>query len=349
MPCCACGCKNIVFLLFPISEFPIRIEGSANRGIDGIPQRPPMYPGVELRLLRYVVAVAEDLHFSRAAEKLHVAQPSVSKQIRDLENELGVRLFDRTKREVRVTRAGEAFVREAKEALLHSQLAVNVAKATSENDRFSLGYSPGIDIKLISITRSVSTSQFPTMKLSLKSAFTPEQVQLIRAGELDAGIVTLPVPERDIAIEVVFREALVVALPANHPLCRQKTLRLRELNDQPLITQPKRMHPYCVEQLSAVAVREGFRPKIVQEVTTSEEAIAMVSEGLGYTITRPCFRRFSCDGVEFRELEGQPLTVETGLAYRYGHRSAFVGAVVTALIPKKSAISVSSFRSKAAG
>jgi LysR family hca operon transcriptional activator len=108
-----------------------------------------MYPGVELRL-RYVVAVAEELHFSRAAEKLHVAQPSLSKQIRDLEEEIGIRLFDRTKRDVHLTQAGMAFVVEAKEALVHSQRAVPVAKATQQPDGFTLGHSPDINPRLLS-------------------------------------------------------------------------------------------------------------------------------------------------------------------------------------------------------
>src|SRR6266481_4480929 len=103
-----------------------------------------MYPGIELRLLRYVVAVAEELHFSRAAAKLHVAQPSLSKQIRDLEDELGIKLFERNKRKVQLTPAGSAFVVEAREALLHSQRAVHAAKASDRSNRFVLGHSPNV-------------------------------------------------------------------------------------------------------------------------------------------------------------------------------------------------------------
>jgi DNA-binding transcriptional LysR family regulator len=305
-----------------------------------------MYPGVELRLLRYVVAVAEELHFSRAAEKLHVAQPSLSKQIRDLEDELGIRLFDRTKRDVHLTQAGQAFVIEAKEALVHSQRAVHAAKATQQPDRFTLGHSPDINPRLLSSLRSLPAQLW---KLTFRSAFTLEQLQLIRAGELDAGLVILPIADESLALEPVLSEPLMAALPEHHSLCGKKSLRLRDLNEVPLISIPKKLHPCFYERVYSICIREGFDPKIVQEITSFPEAMALVADGVGFAFTRECYERFKCPGVLFKKIEGQPLVLESAIAFRKGARSALLPSIVAALQAKKKPASILAFRSKAAG
>ena len=308
-----------------------------------------MFPGVELRLLRYVVAVAEELHFSRAAERLHVAQPSLSKQIRDLEEELGIRLFDRTKREVHLTQAGSAFVVEAKEALLHSQRAVHAAKSSSQSNRFVLGHSPNVNHALLSKIRAFAASQFPHVSLSLTSAFTVEQLHLIRSGEVDAGVVILPTANDGLSIEPVLREPLLAAIPANHKANQLKTLTLRDLMDLPLIFIPKRLHPQLHEHVHGICHREGYRPKIAQEITTFAEAIPMVAEGLGFTFTRECDERFKSPGVVFRNIEGQPLVLESAVAFRTARSSSFLQSMIFALKSKKKPASVVAIRHRAAG
>jgi len=305
-----------------------------------------MYPGVELRLLRYVVAVAEELHFSRAAEKLHVAQPSLSKQIRDLEDEIGIRLFDRTKRDVHLTQAGVAFVVEAKEALVHSQRAVHAAKATQQPDRFTLGHSPEINPRLLSSLRSIPAQLW---KLTFRSVFTMEQLHLIRAGELDAGVVILPIPDDSLTVEPILSEPLLAALPEQHDLCAKKSLRLRDLNDLPLIAIPRTRHPYWYDRAYSICMREGFEPKIAQEVTSFPEAMALVADRVGFAFTRECYERFRCPGVVFKKIEGQPLAVESGVAFRKGTRSSVLPSIISALQVKKKPTSVLAFRTKAAG
>lgn len=305
-----------------------------------------MYPGVELRLLRYVVAIAEELHFSRAAEKLHVAQPALSKQIRDLEEELQTKLFDRTTREIHLTDAGRAFVEEAKAALLHSERAVHRAKASRHPNRFTLGYSPDINPRLISSVRSISVQLWA---LSLRSAFTLEQLHLIRAGELDAGVVILPVVDDTLTVERVLSEPLVVALPESHSLCKKRTLRLRDLNDVPLISIPKKLHPRFYDNVYSICVREGFRPTIAQEVTTFAEAMAMVADGVGFAFTRECYAHVRWPGVVIKSIEGQPLMLESAIVFRKEIRSTVLPAIIAALQTKKKPASVLAFRKKAAG
>jgi len=290
-----------------------------------------MYPGVELRLLRYVVAVSEELHFSRAADKLHVAQPTLSKQIRDLEEDLGLRLFHRTKRDVHLTDAGAAFVDEAKAALLHCERAIHRARATRHPNLFSLGYSPDINPRLISNVRSISAHLWA---LSLTSSFTLEQLQMIRAGELDAGIVILPIVEDGLAIEPVLSEPLLVALPETHDLCRRKTLRLCDLNGVPLISIPKKLHPQFYENVHSVCLREAYRPVIAQEVTTFAEAMAMVSDGAGFAFTRECYAHVKWPGVAIKPIEGQPLALESAIVFKKDVRSAVLPAIIAALRAK---------------
>ncbi len=173
-----------------------------------------MYPGVELRVLRYVIAVAEELHFSRAALRVRVAQPSLSKQIRDLEDDLGVRLFERTNRQVQLTHAGKIFVKEASRALVHSERAVQLAKATSvsENRAVSVGYSPRMNLRILSIVRSLSISSRPGFKLAFVSSHTHDQVQALLQGTIHVGLLTLPVRNESLVVKPLVREPLAVVV-----------------------------------------------------------------------------------------------------------------------------------------
>jgi DNA-binding transcriptional LysR family regulator len=305
-----------------------------------------MYPGdVELRLFRYVVAVADELHFSRAAEKLHVAQPALSRQIRDLEERLGTKLFDRTTRELHLTDAGLAFVAEARESLLHSDRAVHAAKSRQQHDRFTLGHSPGINPGLLSKLRSIPAQLW---KLTFRSIFSMEQVELIRSGELDAGVVILPIAdEASLEVEPVLSEPLMIAMPGSHRLRQKKALCLRDLNEVPLITIPRKLHPYFYDRVYSICVREGFEPKVEHEVTSFPEAMALVADGAGFAFTRECYDRFKCAGVVFKKIAEEPLWVESALVFRKGTHSSVLTSILAVLQMKKIPVSALAFRKTA--
>ena len=290
-----------------------------------------MYPGIELRMLRYVVAVAEELHFSRAAEKLHVAQPSLSKQIREVEQALGLQLFDRSTRKVRLTQAGAIFVQEAREALLHSQRAIHLAKSTGNPVSLSLGYSPNINVGLLTEVRTLSTKQFPQFSLNFVSAFSFEQMQMIGSGALDAGLVVLPVQGSNIKVKTILIEPLLVALSHTHRLSQAKMVQLSSLSGMPLITVAQRLCPLLHEQLRRTAQLEGLDPRIVQEVTHLSEAIGLVGEGLGYAFVRECDQRFKVRGVVYKKITDQPLVIHSGIAYRPDAASPVIAALVASL------------------
>lgn len=216
-----------------------------------------MLPGVEPRVLEYVVAVAEELHFTRAAEKLHVSQPSLSRQIRDLESSLGTRLFERTKQFVRLTAAGVAFVREAREALLHIERAINLAKAATQPESFSLGYSPYVSRRLVTSVRDLFTEKFNRVHLALAPVHGDEQIELIRKGTLDGGLTPLPVAAEAIAVQSLGLEPLVVVLPESHRLGRMKTLRLRDLKNMPMVAVIQKLCPQ-LHHLRCGAADPGF-------------------------------------------------------------------------------------------
>ena len=290
-----------------------------------------MYPGVELRLLRYVVAIAEELHFSRAADKLHVSQPSLSKQIRELEDELGIGLFDRTKRQVRLTRAGEAFVKEAQEALLHSQRAIHVAKAARGPATFSLGYSPFVNPRMVGMVRAIPADAVGGKRITLVSAFTGMQLERIQTGEMDAGLVLLPVAVPKLVARPLTSELLQVVLPANHPLACCQCLRLKDLQTTPCISIGRQSHPALHAQICDRCAAHGLTPHILQDVTTFSEAASMVAEGLGFAFARAWHERLVHPGIVFKSIQGNPLEIETGIAYRESAQCEVVDKLVSVL------------------
>src|SRR5882757_5823282 len=192
-----------------------------------------MYPGIELRLLRYAVAVAEELNFSRAARRLHVSQPSLSKQILQLEDSLGFKLFRRTKQYVEVTPAGHRFVAEARKALHYSNRAIEVAKEADreEHDVLMIGYCAYIDLHFLSVLRSMKA--VTTMRPIYRSSSTTEIVGKLLSHEWHAGLLTLPISEHGLVIRPLLREPVAVALPVSHPLAKQVQVELRDLADEP--------------------------------------------------------------------------------------------------------------------
>ena len=157
-----------------------------------------MFPGVELRLYRYVAAIAEELNFTRASAKLHVAQPALSRQIKQLEDYLGTLLFERDRRGVRLTPAGEAFNAEARLTLFHAQRAVDGARAAKGQQKgpWKLGYTPLLDRRILAKVRQHLSVAHPTANIQLASSYTSEQADALMRGKLQAGLVILPIRVR---------------------------------------------------------------------------------------------------------------------------------------------------------
>src|SRR6266849_1974893 len=277
-----------------------------------------MYPGVELRLHRYVVVLADELNFTRAAARLHVAQPALSRQIRQLEEYLGAKLFERTKREVRLTAAGEAFTAEARLTLFHADRAVQGARAAKGQYRgpWSIGCSPLIDLRILSKVRHHLSSTHPAADVRLVSAHTSEQADGLVRGTLQAGLVILPIREQAVTSEGLYREPLVLALPTGHPLATKDTVQITDLDDIPLATIRGDIEPRFGEELNRIFGVARVRRRMAQQATTQAEVLELVLEsGFLAGLIMPWGQRPAREGIVFRRLVDEFLTAEVGLAY----------------------------------
>lgn len=276
-----------------------------------------MYPGVELRLLRYVAAVADELNFTRASARLRVAQPSLSKQIRDLETYLGSKLFDRTKRQVRLTDAGEAFAAEARQALFHAERAVDAARAASATHKgpCTVGYSPLINLRILTCIREHMSQLHPQAEIRFASAHTAEQVTGLTNGTLEAGLLILPIDESRLTCHSLHREPLILAVPSDHPLATKPQIETADLHDVPLVTMRGDCEPRFGQHLERVFSAARIRRRVSLQVTTQSEAIELASHTGVPALVMPSAQRSAEHGIVFRRLADDFLAAETGLAY----------------------------------
>jgi DNA-binding transcriptional LysR family regulator len=279
---------------------------------------------VELRLLRYVIGVAEELHFGRAARRLNLSAPALSRQIKDFERDLGYALFERKTREVLPTPAGSAFVAEARQALLRVERAVEYGYAASRGDTgiLLLGYSPWFRPSLLAALQSAFAEIVLGTRLVLQSAYLMTQIELLLKGVLHAGIIELPVNEEGLTVHPLWQEELVVALPESHALSKRSKIDRQDLANEPIIWIARALHPALHEYLFESCQRCGYVPRVAHEVNTISELFDLVAAGIGIgfvkrTTSEQAFPR----GIVFRELTGLKLLIDTGVAYRADNRS----------------------------
>ncbi|EPR36359.1 transcriptional regulator, LysR family [Desulfovibrio sp. X2] len=278
---------------------------------------------MELRTLEQFVAVAEELHFGHAAERLHMSQPPLSQAVRRLEDELGVELLARTRRRVRLTAAGEAFLRGAREVLAAAGRAAEAARraARGEVGSLSLGFvGPATGTRLPGVIRDFAAA-WPEVRLSLAELPTLEQLSLLAAGRLDVGVVRLlHEPGPPLASRLFHSEPYVAVLPAGHALAgggpgASAPLELAALRDEPLILYPRGQGPDLYDAVVGACAAAGFAPRIVQEVVRKETTLALVGAGLGLAFLPRSAVPPGDGSVACRELAGGLPPVELYLAW----------------------------------
>jgi len=274
---------------------------------------------MELRHLKYFVTVAEELHFGRAAERLGIAQPPLSQQIKALEEQIGVLLFLRTKRHVELTAAGTVFAHEARKILMEADRAVHVAQraARGEIGQLEVGFVSGaVYGKVPSIFRLVR-SRYPEISLVLKDLTTEEQVEAIRAHRLDIGLIRPPVAVSEpLVMQVIAREPLVAVLPRTHRLARRRRISPEALAGEPFIQVPRHVAPGFYDQFVSVCAQAGFLPQIVQEARTTQTIVSLVAVGMGVSIVPASLRSLQRTGVVYRLLEEPAPTTELAVLWR---------------------------------
>ena len=259
---------------------------------------------MELRHLRYLVAVAEELHFGRAAIRLNISQPPLSQQIRQLEEELDVQLFQRTKREVRLTEAGKRVVNEAYQVLARVDHFTKVATqaGTGEIGNLSVGVPGGVNEILVETLRQLG-KKYPGVRIELQYMSTGTQIDALREGRIGVGFLNLPVNEPTLALERITKEPLWLALPKEHPLGRYKRVPLGAIAEEKMILFPRRVTPGLHDAITGMCRNEGFTLNVVHEVDSTVGGLTLVSANLGIAFCTPGIKRLWPD-IAFRPIQG---------------------------------------------
>ena len=274
---------------------------------------------MELRHLRYFVAVAEELNFTRAAKRLHTAQPSLSQQIRQLEDEVGVRLLERSKRHVRLTSAGSVLLREARDILNRVDYAVRIsAKAASGHaGEIALCSFPGADVKILPRLRPALAKELPDVRLVVHSRYVLEPLASLRAGIVDVVFTRGPVSEPDLVSEEVLRERLVVVVPAHDRLARLKTVVPKRLDNLPTVAISRTAARNLHDEVAAFYEQAKVTVQPVQTADTVLGSLSMVAAGLGFALLPDYVLSMLPDGVVTRPLDWDPEpTVTIVMSYR---------------------------------
>jgi len=285
---------------------------------------------VKLHQLRYFVTVAEELHFGRAASRLRMAQPPLSRQIHELEDELATRLFNRTNRGVELTDAGRILLEEARAALAQVDYAAQAARRAGQGEigQLVVGVVPTVDTQVFTRILRTFSARYPSVQVVIRSLNTTTQIQGLRAGTLQAGFLRLPVRDDALTIKLVSREPLVAAVPVGHPLARAGRLSLATLADEPHVIFPRQVAPGYYDMIVSLYREAKVHLRITQEAEHVQTILGLVAGGFGVSVLPGTVQSLRPRGVVFRRLTDRLPRAETAVAYRRDDPSEVLRAFV---------------------
>ncbi|HEY8102761.1 MAG TPA: LysR substrate-binding domain-containing protein [Burkholderiaceae bacterium] len=263
-----------------------------------------MNPHIDLRHLRYFLAVAEELNVGRAAERLHISQPPLTRQIRQLESELGVDLFMRSRAGMALTAAGEALLPEVRKTMTQVERALAIAQTAGNaaERQFVIGYTTVFDQSAIPDVREYFRQHFPNVRFVVKGKHSINLVKEIKNGMMDMAFIGLHTDPQDLQIEVISEQPFVVALPAPHSLARKRSISFADLRSERLFWFERRINPgfydYCQKYFSTI----GFRPEIISEPADHHVLLGLIAEGRGIALLPESLMNVKRKGVVFRPL-----------------------------------------------
>jgi len=274
---------------------------------------------VELRQLRYFMAIAQEGNVSRAAERLHVSQPPLSTQMKSLEDELGVRLLKRTNRGVCLTAAGVVFYEEMRAVLDRLEHAKGQAMRAERGDigMLCVGFVSIADYGVLPPALKHFRASFPLVEVHLHELTTDAQIRELRAMRLDLGIALAPVDEPDLAFDRLLREELVLAAPSGHPAVKGSgAVDLRALAKESFIIPPRDVGPGLYDLIISHCHSFGFAPRITQHARQMQTVVGLVSSGMGVALVPSSVRNLKRTGVQYRPLRGKAAVIEIGILQR---------------------------------
>jgi DNA-binding transcriptional LysR family regulator len=283
---------------------------------------------IELRHLRYFVTVAEELHFGRAARRLHLSQPPLSQQIQRLEEILGYALFTRTTRSVRLTLAGEAFFPRARRTLRNMERDLEETRSIGRGEVGSLNIGfvgSAMLMTLPGIFRAYRKA-YPKVHLRLHESFTARVIEGMENGTLDAGILRDGDPTRNMQVETIYSEPYVAVLPASHRYARQKSISPGMLRDEPFVYYPQTAGVRAFEKPLTIFDEYGFRPHIAQEASHWLTIVNMIRAGFGVSVAPACVARIASPAVVCLPLRGTKVMSHIELAWMEGESRPIVEA-----------------------
>jgi DNA-binding transcriptional LysR family regulator len=274
---------------------------------------------MELRLLASFVAVAEELHFGRAARRLHLSQPPLSTQIMKLEDELAARLFDRSSRRVRLTEAGQALLVRARYLLAEAdRTRAEIGRiAVGQSGRLSIGYTPTATYEVLPPALEAFSREHPEVQLELHEMTSPAQVLALREFRIELGFACLPVDSRDLEARVLKEDGLVVALPRGHRLARGNgSVRLGDLGPEPFVAVDESVEPGWARACDVAVRRAGLHPRVVQQTDTKIALLGLVAAGVGVALVSRSMAVLGRRDVVLRPLMGLRVRLPLGLLCR---------------------------------
>lgn len=272
---------------------------------------------LELKLLRSFIVLSEELHFGRAAERLCIVQPALSTQIRTLEQELGVTLFDRDRHKVELSAAGRIFFPEALATLAQAERAAQMVKAADAGEVgvIRLGFVSSILPAYLPRLIRELRARFPLVELELKDMPSPEQLSALRTNRIDFGFVRLPVDDRRVATQTVLNESFIVAMPSDHPLARSDAVMPDDLEGHAVFVLARRFAPGFHDEFMRAFRRRGLTLQIARELGEFTTMAALISSGMGIGIMPQLAMTARYDNVAIRKLDFPELQSRVGLAW----------------------------------
>ena len=273
----------------------------------------------DLSQVRCFVAVAEELHFGRAARRLNMTQPPLSRQIQNLEHRVGAALLERTSRSVRLTPAGKGFLAEARGLLRMADRAALVARrvATGKSGSLKIGYTAASAYAFLPQLVTACRREMPDIDLSLSEMVTQTQYDALAANQIDVALLRPPIRRDELASELVNREGLIVALPARHPLTRGARIDIADLHDQPFIMYDAIESRYFFDLVTSLLVGAKAEPQYVQNIAQIHSMMALVRSGLGIALVPEAAATLRFTGVVVRPIKlAKPPTVELHIVWK---------------------------------